>query len=216
MENKFEKALTGKKIAPLTLDREWYQLFQTVKPSKRLKGLQKQLETLVKRQGKLVTEGKNIKKLKNKLMEEIMQMMTDLEGGNPDAKCQKKLDDNRRLINECNEKLDAYRDELLDIPSQIDSVNHELMLETMELCYFEMKENAEAIRKVGEWITAVRIELKKQVLRKQERETQNQKIYHYLHGIFGPDVIDLFDIQYDYERKKQVRGNAAEEKEKKD
>ncbi len=203
MEKNFEEALSGKKIAPLTLDQKWHQLFQAVKPSRQLKSLEKQLDALIKRQGKLVTESKDIKKLKNKLMKEIMQRMESLEGGSPDAACEKKLDENRRLINECNEKLDAYQDELLDLPERIDRVNHALMIETMELCYCELKENADKIEQFDEWLTAVRIELKKQLLRKQDREVRNQMIYHYLHGIFGPDVVDLFDIRFDFDYKKK-------------
>ena len=139
---------------------------------------------------------KEIRKLKSKLMDEIVQMMDEIGEGEPDTKTQKKLDENKRLINECNEKVDTYQDELLDLPREIDKVNKELMIRTMELCYDDIASNTKDIKEIAEWITKVRIELKKQVLRKQDRETRNQELYHYLHGIFGADVIDIFDMNY--------------------
>ncbi len=42
----------------------------------------------------------------------------------------------------------------------------------------------------------IRIELKKNVVRKQEYEISNQEIYSYMHDIFGAEVVDLFDMKY--------------------
>jgi hypothetical protein len=54
----------------------------------------------------------------------------------------------------------------------------------------------------------VRIDLKKNIIRKQNRDINNREIYAYLHDIFGARVIDLFDIKYEEEN------SEAEEKEK--
>jgi len=196
MKKEFSKLLEGKKLPIAVLDHEWHEIFQYVKPSKEIRHLEEQLNELLKEQGKAVTESKEIRKLKTKLMDEIVQTMSDFGEGEPDSRTQKKLDEKKRLINECNEKLDTYQDELLDLPGQIDKVNRELMILTMELCYDDIASNTKDIREIAEWITKVRIELKKQVLRKQDRETRNQELYHYLHGIFGADVIDIFDMSY--------------------
>lgn len=205
MEKNFEQILEGRKIAPLILDQKWHKLFAVLKPSKQLKGLEKQLDHLVKRQGKATTQSKEIRKLKSKLMKEILHIQSNLHDGECDAATQKKLDENTRLINECNEKLSHYEDELLELPAQIERVNKALMKETMELCYFELNENERVIDKITAWITTVRIELKKQILRKQDREIRNQEVYHYLHGIFGPEVLDIFDVKYDWEKKRAER-----------
>lgn len=196
MKKEFSKLLEGKKLPVAVLDHEWHEIFRYVKPDREIKRLEEQLNELLKRQGKAVTESKEIRKLKTKLMDEIVQMMADFGDGEPDEKTQKKLDEKRRLINECNEKTDAYQDELLELPRQIETVNRELMIRTMELCYDDIASNTKDIKEIAEWITKVRIELKKQVLRKQDRETRNRELYHYLHGIFGADVIDIFDMSY--------------------
>lgn len=205
MIKSFELALEGKKTAPLILDQKWHKLFAVIKPSRQLKSLEKQLDSLIKKQGGATTQSNEIRKLKNKLMKEILELQSSLQDGERDAAAQKKLDENSRLIKECNEKLSHYHDELLELPAQIERVNKALLLETMELCYFELNENERAIDKITDWITNVRIELKKQILRKQEREIRNQEVYHYLHGIFGPQVLDIFDVKYDWEQKRTER-----------
>ena len=195
-EEIFRPALSGKKIPVLTLDHKWHQIFQHAETNSTIEELEKQLNELVKRQGKLTTESKEIAKLKAKLMNEIVSMMDSIGEGQPDKKTEKKLDENRRLINECNEKIEAYQDELLDLPKEIDAVNYELMLQTMDVCYDMLKENAAEISSIGEWITKIRRELKKKLVRKQEKELQTQQIYTYMHDIFGADVIELFDMKY--------------------
>ena len=34
------------------------------------------------------------------------------------------------------------------------------------------------------------------MLQKQQREVMNDELYSYMHAIFGPDVIEMFDMKY--------------------
>ena len=136
----YKPALVGKKIPVLTLDNKWHHLFTQAEPDKHINRLVDELNELVKRQGKANTEIKEIKKLKKKLMQEIVENASEASLEN-DLKAQKKADESKRLINECNEKIEAYEDELLELPGEIDRVNRELMLATMEICYDRLKEN---------------------------------------------------------------------------
>ena len=70
------------------------------------------------------------------------------------------------------------------------------MLETMELCYYVLKKNEKDIVDIAAWINQVRVELTKNILRKQEKELTNQRLYSFMHDILGPDVIEIFDMQY--------------------
>jgi hypothetical protein len=172
--------------------------------------LEKELNELLKRQGKINTEVKEIHKLKAKLMDEIVTMMPE-NGMTPDKKTAHKLEENKRLINECNEKLEAYQEELFDIPKDIDKVNYELMLQTMEVCYDKIHENTKEIDEIAQWINQIRIELKKNVIRKQEKEINNQMLYSYMHDIFGADVIEIFDMTYNPDDKKIKHAMPKEE-----
>lgn len=194
----FASALTGKKVPVLTLDNKWYRLLNEL-GREASKDLEDQLNELLKRQGKLTTEAKDIKKLKKKLMNEIVPMVDEVEQ-TKDKKLLKEIDDHKRLIEECNQKLDSYQEELMDLPREIEQVNQKLMLLTMEYCYDTLQENTQQINEIGDWVTNVRIELKKNLIRKQEMEQKNHEIYAYMNDIFGADVMNLFDLTYDPEQ----------------
>lgn len=206
-EEDFKEAIAGKKLPILTLDNKWHRLFTQNNQDKETKKLVEKLNELVARQGGLNNEIKEIKKLKAKLMNEIVSGMDGKSLSSKD------MEDHKRLINECNEKIDACQDELLDLPREIGQVNYRLMLRTMAVCYEVIQRNTEEINSIGNWITQVRVELKKNIIRKQEREYMNQELYSYMHDIFGPDVIDIFDMKYDPEE--NLLKKSPESKEKK-
>ncbi len=207
-EEDFKGALAGKKLPILTLDNKWHRLFTQHNQDKETKKLVEKLNELVARQGGLNHEIKDVKKLKSKLMNEIVigvdgKPLTD-----------KQMEEHKRLIAECNEKIDSCQDELLDLPKEIDQVNYDLMLRTMAVCYEVIRDNTEEITRIGEWISQIRVDLKKNVIRKQEKEYMNQELYSYMHDIFGPDVIDIFDMKYD--PKETMLKKSAGRKEKKE
>lgn len=191
----YKPALADKKIPLLTLDHKWHRLFTQTQPDRHLKRLEEELNELIKKQGKANNEVKEIRKLKHRLMKEIMDNAAEASSGN-DQMARRRTDESRRLIDECNEKLNAYKDELLDLPDKIDRVNYELMLATMEICYDRLKENENEIEEITKWVDKVRVELKKKLIRKQEKEAMNQELYSYMHDIFGADVIEIFDMKY--------------------
>ena len=194
---KFEKALMGAKVPVLVLDKKWYILRQKAGTTPEINKLEEELKTLLKRQGKINNEINSLKKIKKDLMSDIVSNMDD-GTSDRDAKASgKKLDDNKRLISEANEKIDSYEDELLELPREIDRVNKELMILTMELCYDKLSENTDEIERIADWIKDIRIELKKKVIKKQEMEMANSDFYGFMHNIFGHDAMNLFDMKYE-------------------
>ena len=139
------------------------------------------------------TDSKSIRKIKKKLMDEIVQLME-----HNDVASDKKVEENKRLIEECNQKLEDYQDKLLEIPRQIDEANYKLMIRIMEMCYEVLQTNTKEIDEIGEWITKIRVELKKNIVRKQEKEIKNHELYAYMHDIFGADVVEIFDMKQEH------------------
>lgn len=196
-EEKFRAALADKRIPVLILDSKWHQLFKKAGITPEIEKLEKELTDLLKRQGRINSELKDLKKIKGELMNNIVSSMDE-----SDDKSEKKVSDSKRLINESNEKMDALEDELLELPREIDKVNKELMIQTMALCYETLSENTDEIEKIADWIHEVRIQLKKNIIKKQEKEFQNADLYTYMHDIFGPDVMEIFDLRYEPTLKK--------------
>lgn len=206
---KFENALKAAKVPVLVLDNKWHRLFKKIGITDDIKRLEKELNELLKRQGKINNEMKALKKIKSDLMGEIVNNMDDGDDSRDSKASNKKLDDNKRLINEANNKMASYEDEMLELPREIDRVNKELMLHTMDLCYDTLSENTDQIEEIANWIRDIRIQLKKNVIRKQEMEMNNADLYTFMHNIFGNDVMDLFDMRY--EPKLRVPENKKEE-----
>jgi hypothetical protein len=147
------------------------------------------VKLLTKERGKYNNELKNLKKLKSKIMSNIVANMGD-DGD-------EKRDKDKQLIDEINEKADNIEGELIEIQKNIKAVNDRLMLLSMDYFSEKIEKNKLESKEIDDWIANIRVELKKNVIRKQNRDINNREIYSYLHDIFGAEVLDLFDIEYD-------------------
>ncbi len=193
----FSKALEGKRVPVLTLDSKWYRLLDEL-GRKAVREDENRLNELLRAQGKINSQIKDLKKVKKKLMDEIVPMVDEAELR---PELEQKIAQNKELIEQCNQKMDDLKDSLLDYPAEIQRVNHELMLETMAYCYESIQENTAGIEEIEKWVTDIRIELKKRLIRKQEMEQKNHEIYSYMQDIFGAEVLDLFDMTYNPQEK---------------
>ena len=190
-DDRYVQAIDGRKIPILTLDQKWHRLFTQTGVSAEIKRKEEKVNELLKKQGALQTRQKDIKRLKNKLMQEVLSSMEGEEKTKGRSK-----EENGKLIEECNEKLEEGGEALLEVEKRLEKENRELMVLSMEVCYDLMQENGEQIEQIDAWINQMRIELKKNVVRKQQKELYNQELYSYMHDIFGPDVMELFDLKY--------------------
>lgn len=197
----FETVVKNKKLPILTIDARWHELFPDGMKSPRIKELEQELNNLLKKQGKTVNDIKDMKRLKNDLMKEIvvnMDIRTDILG----KEKEKKLDKNKQYINDLNEKIKGAMDELSDLPYRIKEVNEELMVNSMKICYEQLNINKQEIAGIAEWIGQIRDELKIKILAKQDMESKNTMIYTYMHDILGAEIMEAFDNEYGRKAKK--------------
>lgn len=197
-EDSFRAALADKKVPMLVLDPRWHRLFAIHGKTDEIRQLEKQENELFAEQGRRNTELKDLRKLKATLMDSIVRNMEGTSEDKADSIESRKLAENRRLIDEINEKLEIHQERLLELPHLLKNKNEDLMIASMEYCYEKMRVNEQEAEEIAEWIRQIRIELKKNILRKQSCEINSREIYAYMHDIFGPQVIDLFDIEYEY------------------
>ena len=205
-------ALEGKSIPILTQDSKWRQLFTQTEMTPEIEELADELDSLVKRDSEIRSETKKIKTLKKTLLSEIVPLRDQANKSGGKSSIEKEISERTRLINDCNDKLDSHNDELLDLSKKIYDVDYKLMVETMKACYKTLHENTDYIKGLDEWISQVRVELKKNVIRLQEAETENYNLYSYMHQIFGPEVIDIFDMKYDPGSRHPVRRSLGDNK----
>lgn len=188
----FKSALIGKTVPLLVLDQKWHRLFAVHGKTDEIKEIEVKLNTFLAEQGRLNHRLKELKKLKGRLLDEIVQGMEDREA---------KIEENKRLVDEINVKMEECEEELMDIPHKIRETNDLLMLLSMDYFYEKIRVNQTESVEIEEWINQIRIDLKKNIIRKQNRDINNREIYAYLHDIFGPEVINIFDIKYDEDKK---------------
>ncbi len=208
-EQAFLGALKGAKVPVLVLDQKWHRLFAVSGKPKNIIENEASLKLLLAEQGKLTSELKEYKKVKNNLMHGIVQNMEGVEHDKHVEEA-KNLNDNKRLMEESKQKIEEIEDRLMELPVQIKAINEKLMLDTMTFCYEKLRTNASEIEEISTWITEMRIELKKNLIRKQNREINNREIYVYMNDIFGKDVMNLFDVKYeDYEQNLRANEEAV-------
>lgn len=208
----FRRAIKERKVPIVVLDQKWHRLFAIHGKTSEIKDAEAKLNELLARQGKANTELKELKKLKNQLMGSIVQNM-DEASAKDIKKHEKKMEESKRLIDEINEKMENYEDDLMQLPKLIKEANDELMLLSMDYFYEKLDVNKAQAKEIEDWINNIRVELKKNIIRKQNREINNREIYGYLHDVFGPEILDLFDYEYEEEQNKEETQDHEENKE---
>lgn len=196
LEEKYIEALRTKRVPLLTLDTRWHQLFQSHQKTRKLVGLEKQLNKLIKKQGQTNNDLKEYERARKILMENMLNNMTDGQESDSPIR-EKKQDANQKLMEELKEKIfDAEQLQEL-IPEEIRLVNQELLIETMRICYETLISNTAKIEYEEEWISRVRAALTEHILMKQDMETQNSELYGFMHDLFGAEILDIFDREHE-------------------
>ncbi len=194
-DGRFAQLLRRNKVPILTLDEHWHRLFTEEDKTDRLKKLEMEVNNLLKKRGKANTDLQDVKKVKARLMQNIMENMEDLSGEVERAR-EKRLNKSQKLIREANDKIAQLEYEVEELPNKLIDANRELLEESIVLCYKRINENKEEIEEMADWIQKVRLELKRKLVRKQEMEEENAKIYTNLHDMLGPELIEYFDSEY--------------------
>ena len=103
-----QQLVHGKKLPILVLDERWYKLFPGgVKPEE-VKTLEKKCNELLKEQGKLVNEIKDLRRGKKKLMDAIVSGMNEAEND-------RKKEKQKKLLIETKQKIEEESDRLMEV-----------------------------------------------------------------------------------------------------
>ena len=186
-----KKNVAYKQLPIVILDERWHRLFPEKDKSPEVKRLEKNLGTLLKRQGQITNDLKALRKIKSDIMKEIIDNSADI--GDTDAKRNKIMARDQKLVLEAKEKIEKLEQEEIEIPGRIRDANIELVIQGIDECYRRIPNNYDDIQLLGKWINEMRVELKKKVLIKQDTELKNTEIYSYMDDLLGPDMIEIFD-----------------------
>lgn len=188
----FNEIVKSRKLPILPLDNRWHEIFPDDEKTPEIRTLERKVNDLMMKQGRLVNELKDLKSLKNKVMNDIVQNMNVDSTKEGQAKA-RKLDRSKRYIMDINDKIAKETEELDLIPYEIKEANQALLVESMEICYNRIDKQKEIIEEVSQWIEKTRAELTEKILLKQDMESVNDKIYSYLHDLLGHSMMEAFD-----------------------
>lgn len=192
-----KEKLKGKSIPLLILDEKWLNLFQEHEKTKRIKELEKDLLELLKEQGQLNQEIKDMENLKKQLLDKIVENMSMAQYN---KMAEKKQEKSQKIIIELKEKIEIAEERLLLLPEEIRKANELLLIEGMQICYERINENEHAIKEEDEWIEKAREALKERILIKQDMEIKNEEMYSYMHDTLGREIIEIFDHENELEQ----------------
>ena len=176
------------KLPILTLDVKWQAIFNNEDKSDEIAKLEKELNKVLKSQGRINNDMKDLKKLKKQLMAEIMANMDSPD----ESRARKKVQKSKELIEEINDKLILLEDEELDIPSSMADINARLALESMSEMIDVLDDSQEEIDELEEWINETIAELKERVLILQKKKENNARMEKYLSDMFDSDIINEY------------------------
>ena len=186
-----KKNAAYKQLPILTLDERYHVLFPEKDKTDEIRECEKKLNDLLKRQGQINDDLKEVHKIKDKLMQSIIDNVENMELS--ESKRQKLMATNQKLIIEAKLKIEELEQEQLDIPYKIRNANIKLVIECAQVCYDRIHSNYRDIQKLAAWIDVTRTELKRRIIIKQDKEIANTNIYTYMHDLLGPEMMEVFD-----------------------
>jgi seryl-tRNA synthetase len=186
-----KKALVGKQVPVLVLDSRWHTLFPPGKKPADIAGLEEDLNRLLKRQGYLVNDIKDLKKTKRKLMGGIVAGMN----GDTDFDFKKK-DNQQRLMMEINYRIDEESDELLLLPKQIQETNEMLLIMGARYCFEKLENGDREIDRLKTEIKELKEELNDKTDEMNEIEESMDSAYSLMHGLLGHSVMNVYDRKH--------------------
>ena len=194
-EMRIWELLKKKNIPIACLDERWLRLFPDSEKTPLIKKLENELKELLKRQGKVNTDHKDKRVVRDKLTQSVLETAEDTSI--PENKRLKKQAASQRLIVEARQKQDNLELELDELPDKIKEANSALIFESVRVCYQRINQNKQDIDLLEQWIEQMREKLKERVVLKQDKEIMNEEIYTYLHAMLGAKVMEAFDENSD-------------------
>lgn len=188
----YSNLLIDKKVPILTLDSRWHALFSNEGKPVSIQRLESRVNSLLKEQGRLIQDIKALKSHKTRLMNEIIEQMPDGKSNLTNI-ASGKTNENRRLIEEINQKVALDSEKLGKLPYEIREANELLVIEGIKFFYEKLENGKDDIERISVWIESTRQKLKDNIIRKQELEESNTKVYSYMHDVLGSDIMERFD-----------------------
>ncbi|MBD5087519.1 MAG: hypothetical protein HDT30_01715 [Clostridiales bacterium] len=195
-EEKFLEHFRGVEIPILTLDERWLTMFPDGQKSKKVLRLEKDLKEAFKYQAKLAEDLKVAESAKKQLMDRIIRNMKIAQISEEEAMLQEK---SQEFIRELNERISKMESQYEVMPQKIKDLNEALLMESLRFCYRKMSANRDNIQKQEVLIQEAKKLLEERTAKKKEMQKQNERMYVFVHHLFGRNVLEIFNEFDEYD-----------------
>lgn len=186
-----EDILRTKKVPIVLLDPLWHTAKEHIK-SKVIDKEEKELQELLKEQGRLNTDYKEYTVIKQNFLKEILVVSGKIQDNSEPAHLEE-LDKLHQSTLSVNEKLEAIEKRLEAVDLEIEEKNKTLVSEMIAVGYSYIDNYKEQNEKLENEIAVLREELLKKTNKKKECDAFLKEIYNYLHSIVGREQIEIID-----------------------
>lgn len=183
--------LKSKKLPIVLLDPLWLSAKEHIK-SKTIEKAEKELQELLKEQGRLNTDFKEYTVVKQNFLKEILVVSNRAQETNSEADLEE-LNKLHQSTLSANKKLEEIEARLETIDEEINEKNKEIISEMIAVGYSYIENYKEQNEKLENEITALREEMLKKTNKKKENDIFLKEIYNYLHSIVGREHIEILD-----------------------
>jgi len=180
-----------KKLPIVLLDPLWHTVKEHIK-SKKIDVAEKQLQELLKEQGRLNTDYKEYTAIKQNFLKDILVVSNKAQEEN-DSEALEELDRLHQTTLGANQKLDEIERRLEEVEQEIDEKNKEIISEMIAVGYSYIENYKEQNERLETEIAILREEMLRKTNQKKEGDAFLKEIYNYLHSIVGREQIEILD-----------------------
>ncbi len=182
------------KISVLIKDKTWKTLFES-SMTKNMKKTAKELEKLLSEEKSTMFQLKINQRRKKKLMEKILYLSDEINHNNNESALIE-LEKAKEEILKINEQMDEFQFKLEMLPRDIEKYNLDLLKETIQIAYNDIKEGNERADFLTEEILRLRQQLSDAWEEKLDLEQRVEALYSYLHDTLGYEETNKLDKQF--------------------
>lgn len=189
-EEEFLNRFRGIEAPILILDERWLRIFPEAYKTPEIKRVERELREAFKYQARLTSDMEDAEHKKKQLMDRIIRFMNVAQVSESEAKKQEK---SQEYIKDINEQLSGMEMEYENMPDRIKELNEELLVESLRVCYRRMKDNKDQLATQKQLVMEARELLKERTDRQKELRKENERIFSFMHRVFGSRIIEIFD-----------------------
>ncbi|MBQ1274032.1 MAG: hypothetical protein U0L26_14075 [Cellulosilyticum sp.] len=183
--------LERKRLPIVLLDPLWHTAKEHIK-SGAIDKAEKELQELLKEQGRLNTDYKEYTVIKQNFLKEILVVSSKAQDRS-DSTALEELNKLHQSTLAANQKLEDIENRLDEIDKEIEIKNKEIISEMIAVGYSYIESYKQEDEILEAEITALREEMLKKTNKKKENEAFLKEIYNYLHSIVGREQIEILD-----------------------